>query len=125
MVTFSNISLRDICTDANWENQVGGQLSCFLCTSFTNCFICVSEKKIYFEHKYCQILKIKINKNLQTSTILDNKNCYKRIAIIMTIIIMIIIIIIKIIKQNVANIVELAVNVSWMAQTKSNSCKKF
>ena len=70
-------------------------------------------------------MKIKINKNLQTSTILDNKNCYKRIAIIMTIIIMIIIIIIKIIKQNVANIVELAVNVSWMAQTKSNSCKKF
>ena len=69
-------------------------------------------------------MKIKINKNLQT--ILDNKNCYKRIAIIMTIIIMIIIIIIiKIIKQNVANIVELAVNVSWMAQTKSNSCKKF
>ena len=37
----------------------------------------------------------------------------------------IIIIIKKIIKQNVANIVELAVNVSWMAQTKSNSCKKF
>ena len=105
--TLSVIFHLEMLRKSRWVGCGGGgglvQVSCFFQNLFTIFFL-FNETKIHYKHTYCQIVKIKMIKNLQTylQLILDSK-----------------------ILKNVTNIVKLAVKVEKSNYNRLRSRSKW